>query len=106
LIYRESGGYRVFSPAYERWIVDELTQCTGRGDYATWLEQNEPYYGGKLKPLYSYAEQVTSLVDSRYWNLLTEWLSKSDNIAEIMALLKKAAEPDKKRPVWLAFAGE
>jgi len=107
LVSRDSGGYQIFSQAYEQWIVQEISRpTTGRGHYKTWLEQNEPYYGGTLQALYALADNVTAHVSPKYWNLLTEWLTKSDDPAKVFALFKDAATAKAGRPVWLNFVRE
>lgn len=103
LVQRSSGYYQIFSPAYERWVLKELTQSTSRADFKAWLEQNEPYYGRSLQPLFDHATDIASFVSSKYWNLLTEWLAKSEYPIEILQLLKDAARQTEAQPLWLSF---
>jgi len=103
LISREEGGYKTFSPAYERWIIQEMSQAGRHGDYTAWLKQNKPYYGGSLQTLYDHADEVNAGVNPKYWNLLTEWLSKSDQPGKMIELFKQAVQAVIDRPLWLKF---
>jgi hypothetical protein len=107
LVIRENGGYQIFSPLYERWIVEELTRSSGGGaGYQSWLARNEQYYGGALQTLYSRAEDVTASINPKYWDLFTEWLSRSDIPAGMIDVLRHATTTAANRPLWLRAVGE
>lgn len=103
LVLRDDGGYEIFSPAYERWIIHTLTRSGTGGDFAAWLEQNEVYYGGELQPLYDRTSDVGATVNARYWSLVTEWLAKSEDPGEMVDLLKAVSGDVGDRPLWLRF---
>ena len=105
LVLRELGGYRIFSPAYSRWIMEEITRKSGHGDYQAWLNQNGGDYGGQLQLLYERAKEIGSAVNSKYWNQITEWLSKSSEAGEIINHLTKDVSQIKNQPIWLSFVG-
>ena len=45
LVKHDKGIYQMFSPAYERWILRELSSGNSKADFGSWLKQNEAYYG-------------------------------------------------------------
>jgi hypothetical protein len=106
LVRQEAGGWEIFSPAFQRWILCEFSNTTRKADYAAWLEANEPYYGQALAPLHARAQDVAASVNPKYWNLLTEWLSKSEDPEGMIDLLREAAHSAPECSIWLPFAEE
>ena len=106
LISHGAEGYHIFSPAYERWIVQEITQTDSNDNFVTWLEQNEPYYAGSLQTLHDRAQDITTLINPKYWNLLTEWLSKSQIPELMLDRVEQATEFVADSPLYLAFVEE
>ncbi|MBI1923962.1 hypothetical protein HYR99_06900 [Candidatus Poribacteria bacterium] len=68
-----------------------LTGRPSKQNYEEWLKANEGYFAG-VKRLYGRAKEIADRIDPKYWSMITEWFSKSENWEKILGWLDKAKD--------------
>ncbi|MCH8902995.1 MAG: hypothetical protein IIA45_03665, partial [Bacteroidetes bacterium] len=91
LVLKKDGQHRIFSPMLEEWIIREIiNEKPSEKDYEEWLTDNEGYFAGTRR-LYKRAKQITDHIKPKYWGMITEWLSDSENRENIVDWIVEAA---------------
>lgn len=104
LVIRDGNDYRLFSPAFERWLLREVTKSGSAGaSYSRWLDANRQNYQGDLERLKKLSMDMYS-IHPFYWGLMTTWLLRTNNPEEMFNSIIKAAQIAEDKPIWLYFS--
>jgi hypothetical protein len=92
LVLETGGQYRIFSPMFGDWIIREvINNKPSEESYEEWLRDNEGRFAGSQR-IYGRAKEITDRIDSKYWSMITKWLSKSENWEKILEWFDKAKD--------------
>lgn len=76
----------VFSSAFGEWIVEEITSQRGTVSFEEWVDKVKPK--GRINEAASAVRNTLAKVNPRYWEMLTKWVSKPDNLERGKKLLE------------------
>jgi hypothetical protein len=92
LVTEFDGGYKLFSPLFQKWVITELTDVTAEGKIhlEEWLEDYHKKFAEKA---YEKTRDVIAKVNPKYWTVVGKWLLDSRNreqVTELFSWLSQA----------------
>jgi len=91
LVIIQEGGYRLFSPVYGIWLVNQLKSTYEPQEYESWLQKHETKNTLANIPKQLINEVKTEIlpqVSANYRQLLISWLSEPTTITNVISLLR------------------
>lgn len=77
---------QVFSEVFKEWIIEEITSQRETVSFEEWIDEIK--LKGKMNEVASAIRSTLSKVNPKYWEMLTKWVSRPENLEKGKKLLE------------------